>query len=66
MNKVKYDFSIIFKEVEEYKKNNPDFTLHCSSQINKNVDLDEVKKLSQMCYEMHEQEDRGVIYNTFS
>lgn len=66
MNAIKYDFSIIFKEVEEFKQSNPEIAIHDYNPINKNIDLDEVKKLSQMCYEMHEQEDKRVIYNTFS
>lgn len=66
MESIKYDFSIIFKEIEDYNKNNPKIVLQSCNQANVNIDLDEIKKFSQMCSDMNEQEVRGVIYNTFS
>ncbi|BBD46653.1 Putative peptidyl-dipeptidase [Petrimonas sp. IBARAKI] len=60
----KYDFSIIFDEIEKYKKENTcgGVNNELNIQFEKN---DEIYKFSKMCYELNE-ESKQVIYHTFS
>ncbi|MEA5127178.1 MAG: hypothetical protein VB074_03265 [Proteiniphilum sp.] len=66
MDSKKYDFSIIFEEVEKYKNENSDKLTNIDNYELQHVDLEEINKLSEICHEMREQENRQISYNIFT